>query len=517
MIARRTLALICVAGFVAVAAGEKPSRPEPKLELGAKDKLLARLTGGIAGVAFSPDGSLLAYAGEDKLIHVWDLQKDKELEAFKGHKQFIRTVAFSPDGKQLVSAGDDPGVFVWDVATRKELRRVGQHNNGLRMAEFSPDGKSIVSSGFDTRIGLWDATSGRQILLFDAHPRVPYSVTISPDGKILASGGDHDSSIRLWDAKTGRPIRSWEAHSGAPQQTCVYSVAFSPDGRFLASGGSDDAARVWEAATGKEILKLEGHSGGVSKVEFSPDGRTILTAGQNWNAYLWETVSGKQIRKFGQHGRWVWGIAYSPLKRTIATAGDDGAVVLWDLGYAATTSTAAKELTQAELTGVWRDLADADARKAFDVANRLAASPPEQVISYLRDRLHPVKPLNDTEKVKRLIGQLDHPMFKVREQASRDLIQMGEQIESLIRAALADGPPPEARQRLEAMIARFERRELTPDELRALRALRVLEELNTPGSRQLLNDFAGGAPGVRLTVEAAAAVKRLEMSSRPAK
>jgi roadblock/LC7 domain-containing protein len=510
--------LATVAVWTIPARAQRKERPDYQLELGAKDKVLVRLTKEIAGLAYSPDGNLLAFAGGDSLIHVWDFKANKELAAFKGHTGFIRTVAFSPDGKLIASAGDDPNVFVWDVATGKELRRVGQHKNNLRMSEFSPDGKLIVSSGFDNKIGLWDATTGKQMLLFDAHPRVPYSVAFSPDGKILASGGDHDSNIRLWDAATGKPIRNWDAHPGTQQSICIYTVAFSHDGRLLASGGGDGSARVWETLTGKEVLILEGHSGGVSRVAFAKDGRTIATASHDHDAFLWETATGRQIRKFGQHKRWVWGLAYSPLNPTVATAGDDGDVVLWDIGKGMTTPDApAKEITDAELADAWRDLAGAEARKAFDAANRMSASRSDLVIDYLRDRLHPVKTFDDPDKVKGLIGQLDHPMFRVREQATRELTQLGEQIESLLRTALASNPPSEARQRIEALVATFEKRDLNPDQLRAVRALRVLEQLNTPASRKLLDDLAAGAPGVRLTSEAAAAAKRLEASDRPAK
>jgi|SRR5262245_372398 len=517
MSARWALTIVCAVASLSP-CGAQPLKPEAKFELGPNDKVIARLgvKFGIGGLAYSPEGKLLAFAGGDGVIRLWDLAADKEVRRFEGHTGFIRTVEFSPDGKLLVSAGEDPNVFVWDVASGKELRRVGRHANNLRMAVFSPDGKAIASSGFDDHIGLWDAATGKQLLLFRAHPRVPYSVAFSPDGKTLASGGDREGTIRVWDAATGRPIRSWEAHrDSTASSVCVYTVAYSPDGRLLATGGGDDAARVWEAATGKPVFKLDGHTGGVSRVAFAPDGRTLVTASHNFTAHLWETVTGQEIRKFGRHGRWVWGLAYSPLGQAVATAGDDGNVVVWDLGRPSSkAAAAAMELSVAELADAWRDLAGEDARKAFDAATRLSAARPEQVVPYLRDRLHAVKPFTDEEKLKRRIAELDHATFRVREQASRELTQFGEGVGAALRKALASGPTPEAARRLDALIARLDARELSPDDLRAVRALRVLEELKTPEARGVLERLAAGAPEARLTVEAAAALGRLSAKDK---
>jgi WD40 repeat protein len=512
MPARWSLAIVCTVASLSPCGAQSDKRPEAKLELGPNDKVIARLGNdcGVAGLAYSPDGKLLAFAGGDGVIRLRELAAEKEVRRFEGQTNFIRTVAFSPDGKLLVSAGDDPNVIVWDVASGKESRRVGSHANNLRMAAFSPDGKTIISSGFDDRIGLWDAATGKQLLLFRAHPRVPYAVAFSPDGRTLASGGDREGTIRLWDAASGRPIRSWEGH-----QQCVYTVAYSPDGRLLATGGGDAAARVWEAATGKEVFKLDGHAGGVSRLVFAADGRTLLTASHDHNAHLWEIVTGREIRRFGRHGRWVWGLAYSPLGQTVATAGDDGTVVVWDLGPTSPkTAAAAKDLTLPELTDAWRNLAGENARKAFDAATRLSASRPEQVVPYLRDRLHPVKPFTDEEKLKRLIAELNHTAFRVREQASRELTQFGETVGAALRNALASDPAPEATRRLEALIANLDARELSPDELQAIRAVRILEDVKTPDSLAVLKQLAAGAPGAKLTVEATAALGRLSTAGK---
>jgi WD40 repeat protein len=490
----------------------KGSTPAVMLQLGKGDRLLIRQGSGMSSVAFSPDGKWLASAGEEHLIRLWDLQTNTEVRRFEGHRAFIRTVEFSPDGKLLASAGDDEGAFLWDTATGKELRRIGKHTNGFRLAAFSPDGRTLVSSGFDERIGLWDAATGKQLHLFRAHPRVPYSVAFSPDGKTLASGGDKEGTIRLWDAATGKPLRSWDG-----KDQCIYSVAFSPDGRLLASGGAS-AARLWEVATGQEVQCLEGHDGGVSKVAFAPDGRTLVTASYFHTIHLWETATGAEIRRLGKHADFVWGLAYSPTARALASAGSDGTVVVWELGPTPGKQKGTAELPAGELERAWRDLAGADAAQGFAAALALAAAPPRQVVPLLQECLpSATEPPPSAERLERLIHDLDDEAFVVRERAAHELARLGDLAGGAIRKALAGAPSAEARRRLESLVEKLDARVLPADRLRVLRTLRVLEELDTPETRQLLKRFAGAQPDDILTNEAAAALGRLARRSETSK
>jgi WD40 repeat protein len=152
------------------------------------------------------------------------------------HKKDVNGVAFSPDGGLVATASDDKTARVWKVASGQERARV-THDDQVWTVAFSPDGRLLATASSDGTARVWEWASGQERTRL-THGSWVYGVAFSPDGRLLATASN-DQTARVWEVASGQE-RARVTHDAT-----VYAVAFSPDGRLLATASYDDSARVW--------------------------------------------------------------------------------------------------------------------------------------------------------------------------------------------------------------------------------------------------------------------------------
>ena len=149
----------------------------------------------IAAIARTPDGKMLATAGGDKVVRLWDpANLDRSIGALEGHTGRVAAVAFAADGKSLASASADRDLKVWDVKTRERTQSVGPHQAAVTAVAWVGPKQIVVACEDGTvRAASADAKEVGRPLPGSA-PDVLYCLAASADGKILYAGC-HDGKV----------------------------------------------------------------------------------------------------------------------------------------------------------------------------------------------------------------------------------------------------------------------------------------------------------------------------------
>jgi WD40 repeat protein len=303
--------------------------------------------GSVKQLAYRRDGRVLASAGHDNTVRLWDVADPRHPRALgrplAGHREFMTSAVFSPDGALLASAGGDHTVRLWDVRDPAHARQIGAPlvggSGAVFQLSFRPDGRILAAPNDDGTVALWDVADPAAPRLITTAIRQAGPVrtaAFSPDGRTLAVAGD-DFTVRLWNvADPAAPVPSSPPLGGFA--ATVRSVAFSPDGTLLAAGSEDTTVRLWTVADPADPRPcgspLLAHTAEVWSVNFDQTGHRLATGSTDGTARIWNLNDPTQPRAIGgpltSEGS-VLSAVFSPAGDTLAVGGHDGAIRLWSL------------------------------------------------------------------------------------------------------------------------------------------------------------------------------------------
>lgn len=442
----------------------------------------------ILGLAISSDGKRLASVDRDGQALLWDVSTGKIVQRWRAAK--ATCVALSADGRRLALGAS--GIRVFDAEAGREIVHLQAHGDRVFALAFAPDGKRLLSAGSDNLARLWDSDGWKEIRQFtprkprDAeHTDRPWTVLFSPDGTLMAVCAGDDEETNLWPADPAQPPVRIARH---------WPIAFTPDGVSILTQNHFGHLSQRSTATGRE--------GAYSRTLgwlASPDGKRLLCRGpdrrelvlRDWQSD--ETLLGVH----GQDGAIGAGI-FSSDGRWLFTASNLGTIVQWDL---------ARGLDDVRMERHWSVLLGSDDEAAAKAAATLTARP-EETVAFLKERVQPVG--SKEISIKRLIADLDHVRYPVRQEASRQLEKLGALAAAELKAAVEKPPSLEFRRRAEALLVKLGPAQGPLQEERAaIRVVAIMERLATPESRELLRKLASGYPEAPTTRAAEQALGRL--------
>jgi WD40 repeat protein len=307
--------------------------------LEGKDGRRSVLQGPPGGAAFSPDGKLLATAGLDDIVILWNTETWTEVRRLP-ETHWVTGVAFTQDGRYLATAGPGPFARIWDLDTGEKVAVFAGHNEAVISVAVSPDGSRLATGSVDKTVRVWDLGGTGPVTVLDQRIAPASSVAFSPDGSLLASSGAGFGAI-VWPILPGqegpRPTSltapppaddatkvlvvasSILSVAAAATQGGVFHVIFpgagptptrkspyfmcpvaiSPDGALLAviqhapSLAGNHQVEVYDLKTRRRVAE---YAGAHSALAFSPDSKTLAVSGIV-RVILLDPSTGKEVGK----------------------------------------------------------------------------------------------------------------------------------------------------------------------------------------------------------------------------
>lgn len=290
---------------------------------------------------FSPDGSTLISGAGDGTLAIWDTGTWRSAPFAEQRRTSVTGVAFSPDGSVVAVASYDELLF-WDMTADEQLALYQSGSSTGSFLEFNADGSRLVSYGGEGIVAVWSGPSFDHAESIDTGADLT-DLALLPNGDELVTS-DKAGWIRRWNLESGEAVAAFDYLEGNARttetatpslfgETGVASVAANPavPEQLLTCSHEACDLRNWGEEARQSI------PGATDLGTFSPDANLIAAQLDRGDIGVWHT-SDRELQGILPCPDDMAAIVFSPDKSTVAAA-VDGGVMLWDLNRLPLTET----------------------------------------------------------------------------------------------------------------------------------------------------------------------------------
>jgi len=276
----------------------------------------------ISEVALSYDGRLMATAGDDHYVRIWDAKTGGLLHEFLAHDDWVRGVAFSPMNDRIVTIGQDGQVKIWNLASIGTPTILGEKVPGARKLVFSPDGTKFAVCGFDPVVCCFDMTTQKLMYRLSAPSESMSALQFSPDAALLAAGG-RNGIVRIWRLDIGSEVTNVRGDGRR-----VNALAFSPDGSQLALGTNGSRISIWNPRSGQLISALPERYGKTFSLQYCGPG--VLASGESDNIIrLWDLKGQREMTNLVGHTGTISTLCFDEQLNSLVSGSFDTTIRYW--------------------------------------------------------------------------------------------------------------------------------------------------------------------------------------------